>query len=373
MARAAVSKKLTTKPRSTRPRLSRSVAKAVDLKSYGTEPVDISKLGDMSLTHALNWYNYMYEPDETREWLFDYMKKSGFSKTDIAAVRRVSKHQVSKTTCSLARILYNGNSLPETVMTNFNNSVQNAIRLGAQIKAEITESSSPVSVQDRTQSKIDALITECEEAIDTDRDLNIYDWLTGKEATTQAATAIRDHYARWIKDFEYVDEFATRTEKKRNAERVQYWTQFVHNCERYVGNKKVTKVRKPRVKKVKPAVDLVKKIQYQKEYPALKIVSVNPSDIIGCKQLWTYNTKYRKLSRYDAAGPNGIQVKGTTLIGFDAETSLTKSLRKPDITIQQLLSAGKVALRNMMTNIKAAESKPTGRINNDTILLRVIK
>jgi len=66
-------------------------------------------------------------------------------------------------------------------------------------------------------------------------------------------------------------------------------------------------------------------------------------------------------------------VKGTTLIGFDVERSLTKRLRKPDITIQSLLGAGKVTLRKFMEEIKSVESKANSRLNTDTILLRAIK
>ena len=102
-------------------------------------------------------------------------------------------------------------------------------------------------------------------------------------------------------------------------------------------------------------------------------MSVNPAEIVGCQQLWTYNTKYKKLTRYDALGPNGIQVKGTTLIGYDVDKSLTKSLRKPDVTIQLLLSAGKVSLRKILEDLKTNETKPNGRINSDTVILRVIK
>jgi len=154
---------------------------------------------------------------------------------------------------------------------------------------------------------------------------------------------------------------------------INFWQSFFSDIERYVNNKKVTKVRKPREKKAKSAVDLVKNLKYQKEEPSLKIVSVHPTELVGCAQLWTYNTKYKKLSRYDSVGPAGIQVKGTTLIGYDVETSMSKGLRKPEASIQALLGAGKVSLRKLMDEIKTVESKPNGRINQDTILLRVIK
>jgi hypothetical protein len=370
MARAP--KKLTQKTKVVKPRISRAARVSLDDKYYGPEPIDISKKG---FTDALNWYNYMFEQEETRDWLFEYLKKNEYAKSDIAAIRKLPKYKVTKTACSVARILLNGNVLPEKNLVYFRNTIQSLIEAGNLIKEEVKDESAEkvVSIQERTQAKIQALLTECEEAVDNDSQLNIYEWLKGKEATSQAATAICDYYSKWIKDFEYEDEHETRSEKKARLERLKYWQQFVYDCERYVGNKKVAKVRKPREKKQKSAVDLVKSLKYQKEFPQLKIVSVNPAEVIGSQQLWTYNTKYKKLTRYDAVGPSGIQVKGTTLIGFDIDKSITKSIRKPEIAIQQLLVAGKVSLRKFMDDIKTNETKPNGRINSDTVLLRVIK
>jgi hypothetical protein len=372
MARAAISKKLTTKPKTVRPKLSRKAVKSIDDKYYGPEPIDISKKG---FGDALNWYNYMFDQEQTRDWLFEYMKRKDYSKSDIAAVRRLPKYKITKTSCSIARIIMNGNQLKDDVIERFHESIASYITDGNQIKEVVkvttTEKTQP-TIQERTQHKIKLLLTDCEEAIDNDPALNIYEWLKGKEASVQAANAIRDFYEKWIGDFEE-DEFDTRADKKHRAEQKKYWEGFVADCDRYCGNKKATKIRKPREKKVKSAVDQVSKMKYQKEFPSLKIMSVNPAEMIGASQVWIYNTKYKKLSRYDAAGPNGIQVKGTTLIGYDVEKSLTKSVRKPEVTIQQLLNAGKVALRAVMTELKTNETKPNGRINTDTIILRVVK
>jgi hypothetical protein len=41
--------------------------------------------------------------------------------------------------------------------------------------------------------------------------------------------------------------------------------------------------------------------------------------------------------------------------------------------MNEVLTAGKVALRSILIDIRAAEGKLTGRINSDTILLRVVK
>lgn len=347
--------------------ISRTTIKSIDDKAYGSEPVVITKLGD-----ALNWYNYMASDDQSRDWFFTYVKKN-YSKNDIALLRRLPKWKISKTLGNVARILLNGNTLPQSNMDYFNDSVKALLIESSAIRDETDEQpKTVVSIQDRVQAKIYQLITECEEALDADSKLDIYEWLVGKEATAQAASAIRDFYAKGLGDHE-PDEFDTREMKKAREELKKYWENFVLLVDRYINNKKAVKVRKPREKKVKSAVDIVKNLKFQKEDKALKVVSVHPAEIIGCKQLWVYNTKYKKLSRYDAVGPAGIQVKGTTLIGFDVETASSKALRKPDTSLQSLLSAGKVVLRTFMNELKTSESKPNGRINEQTILLRVIK
>jgi hypothetical protein len=356
-----------------KPVVTRSTIKSIDDKYYGPEPIDISVKG---FTEALNWYNYMFEHEETRPWLFEYLKKHDYSKNDVAAIKKLPKYRVSKTMCSVARILLNGNELPEVNMEYFNNSLKELIDAGNQTieqAEEVASEKTVVSIQDRIKAKTSQLLTDCEEALDADPNLNIYEWLKGKEASTQAANAIANYYSKWIKDFEYVDPSYTREQKKHNADQLKYWSQFIYDCGRYVGNKMVTKVRKPKTIKLKPPSDLVKSLKFQKEFPPLKIVSCSPAEIIGAQQLWTYNTKTRKLTKYDAVGPGGIQVKGTTLTGFDVEKSSTKTLRKPEDTIQSLLSAGKVLIRKFMDELKTLETKPNGRINSDTILLRVIK
>jgi hypothetical protein len=355
--------KLKAKPK----QISRTAIKSIDDKAYGSEPIQIASLGD-----ALNWYNYMASDDQSREWFFTYAKKN-FSKNDVALLRRLPKWKISKTLGNVARILLNGNVLPQVNLDYFNNSIAALLSEASAIRDETAEEpKTVVSIQDRVQAKIYQLITECEEAVDADPKLDIYEWLVGKEATAQAASAIRDFYAKGLGDHE-PDEFDTREMKKAREDLKKYWESFVLLVDRFINNKKAVKVRKPREKKVKSAVDIVKNLKFQKEDKALKVVSVHPAEIVGCKQLWVYNTKYKKLSRYDAVGPAGIQVKGTTLIGFDVETASSKALRKPDTSLQSLLSAGKVVLRTFMSELKTSESKPNGRINEQTILLRVIK
>jgi hypothetical protein len=76
---------------------------------------------------------------------------------------------------------------------------------------------------------------------------------------------------------------------------------------------------------------------------------------------------------YHALDAAGLNIKGSTIQNFAESKSVQKKLRKPEVTLPELLKAGKVALRNVLTDIRAVESVLTGRINTDTILLRVAK
>ena len=103
----------------------------------------------------------------------------------------------------------------------------------------------------------------------------------------------------------------------------------------------------------------------------LKLVSINPADIIGSKELWIFNTKTRKLGKYIAAEFNDLGVKGTTITGFDEFKSIQKTVRKPEDKLKEFKAAGKVQLRKFLEDINATDTKMNGRINEDTVLLKV--
>jgi hypothetical protein len=133
------------------------------------------------------------------------------------------------------------------------------------------------------------------------------------------------------------------------------------------------KNRKPRKRKVKSPEELVSKIKYCVEFAELKLKSVSPKDIIGAMQLWVYNTKTRKMGCYHAADAGGFSMKGTSLLNYNETKSIQKRLRKPEVTLPEVINGGKVYLRNVIENIRAVDSGLTGRLNDDTILLKIIK
>jgi hypothetical protein len=129
--------------------------------------------------------------------------------------------------------------------------------------------------------------------------------------------------------------------------------------------------RKPRKTKAVPKEKLVAKLKYMKSNEPLKLVSVNPTDIIGSGELWVFNCKTRKLGRYVAAEFQTLGVKGTSITGFDEFKSVQKTLRKPEEKLKEFKAAGKVQLRKFLDDINATDTKMNGRLNEETILLKV--
>ncbi len=131
------------------------------------------------------------------------------------------------------------------------------------------------------------------------------------------------------------------------------------------------KARKPRAISVER---MVKKLQYKKADERYKLQSIDPILIPRCQMVWVFNTKTRKLTQYNALGRNGIIVKGTTLKDYDSDISVSKTVRKPDTILSKLLNTdGKIAMRNIWNTINTTETKANGRINADTVILKVLK
>jgi hypothetical protein len=145
--------------------------------------------------------------------------------------------------------------------------------------------------------------------------------------------------------------------------------QILNDIIQYRGVKRATK--KVRAPKSVSKEKLVSKLKFAKEDKVLRLVSISPAEIVGAQELWCYNVKTRKLGKYVADSLTGpLNVKGTTIIGYDEAKSVSKTLRKPEDKLKEFAKASKVELRKFMDNIKATEALLNGRISVDVILLK---
>ena len=69
----------------------------------------------------------------------------------------------------------------------------------------------------------------------------------------------------------------------------------------------------------------------------------------------------------------GFEVKGTTILGLDADLSRSTKLRKPDDFIKAVLTKSANQIRKEWSELTTkTKDKVNGRINKDTILVRVM-
>jgi hypothetical protein len=243
-------------------------------------------------------------------------------------------------------------------------------------------SDNKTTVQDRIREQASSWIADIEDEIDAlgktvKTIFNPYEFLQTVDAKSVHVNYMLEYY-RPQRD-EVVEALAGKDAQLNEAYRylskaalkrlVDFFETLIADMERVINNKKVT--RKPRKAKVKTSDQLTKSVKYLPESNEYKIVSVNPEKLIGANQVWLFNTKYRVLSVYNALD-GGLTVKGTTLQNFNIQTSVFKRVRKPEEALQEIQKSGKVALRKLMDTFKTKASEGTGRINKDTIIVRVV-
>ena len=95
--------------------------------------------------------------------------------------------------------------------------------------------------------------------------------------------------------------------------------------------------------------------------------------IVGKKRLLTFNTKYKELCKYVTEDPRGFTVKGTTIQNFDADISRSIKLRKPDEFLPIAQNKTAKQIDTAWKGLTTKTGKPTGRLNAETILLRMFE
>jgi len=206
----------------------------------------------------------------------------------------------------------------------------------------------------------------------------VYDILRSRTPTHLALRSLMDHYTDNVQSCDlYAQKKLSTNEKKFNQTLRSGSQEIVAVLEKVLTNvraeNKLNKIRKPSKKKIKPAQMQIKNLKFKESDSSLKLVSIPPSTIIAAPTLVTFNCKTRKVAIYYAKNTDGLSVKGTTIQNFDAEKSKTKSLRKPEELIEHLIGTSLNRFEKVFLGIKAKEGSPNGRINEETLLLKVFK
>lgn len=364
--------------------------KFADEKYLGSEPDLRGDVTNAQVIQAYNWYNYFYDSDQAKVWVIEYLKEFHKSEKELIknANRIDSNH--TRTTGWNCRILLLGGNLPDEIKERNEARIRTLAATAARASASEAEAPAKeevvrpvISIQERVVNRANDLIAEIEGHLDDFyRDGVVFkpsEWLLQKDVKPAIAQRIADYYKPLYselfdayngKDVQLKEGYASWKKTK-----LKIYLEFVKSIVSAAETRAtvVKAARKPRKKKEKSPVQLVSKLKYKEKDEEYKLVSVDPKQIVGCNQLWVFNTKYRTLAVYNAMGPAGLNIKGSTLIGFDEKTSIVKKLRKPTEQLNKLKDGGKIILRKFMDGIKCKSKEATGRINTETVLVRIIK
>lgn len=366
-----------------------------DEKYTGSEPVwdteRASKMTQEEFDHFLRksffYYNYFYTQKDLKKYVVNWMKDK-YSKEEVSKFIRSGDRSVSMTVCSLIKAHTQGMPLREKELQFVKDRIYEVLNSDdipdePAVEQKTVAPAAVKTIQDRLNEKTSEHLAHFEGLYDevvqgATVDPAAYDYFVAN-AVPQSQLGKFENYIDTQKmhlnaamdkmDEQYVE--AYRHYRAADFKRhLAFFDAIQTAVDQYRQVKKATK--KARVKRAPNKEKVVSKLKYMREEKTLKLVSINPVDIIGSQELWCYNTKTRKLYRYVADSVTGpLNIKGTSLVGFNTTTSVGKTLRKPEEKLREFAKASKVQLRKFLDDIKATETVGNGRMNSDMILLKV--
>jgi hypothetical protein len=338
---------------------------------------------DNRLRKSFYYYNYYYSQKDCKKYVVEWMKNTTeFDQTEIRAFERANDKWLPMTACSLIMAHRQGMPLRPRHIEFLDKSILEVIeRSNSEPQDDViatpTQVAARPTIQDRLAEKTSELIGELEGKYDDLETTKFYDWLVsnnvvqsqlGKYETLYTKRKLELEEAQSKKD-EQLKEAYSHFKVADFKKHIAWINDLLNAIDQYRGVKKAAK--KARIKKAPSKEKIVAKLKYAKEDKALKVVSINPADIVGSAELWVYNIKTRKLGKYVASSYQTLSIKGTSIVGYDLDKSVAKTLRKPEEQLKEFAKAGKVALRTFLKDIKAVEIKLNGRVGEDVLLLKV--
>jgi len=348
---------------------------------------------------AMSYYRLEFSGKDLKPAVIKWMTTIGCTKEDIAAFKRTKDNRCNVTMGAIASCLLRG--MP-AVREDFNKGRDTTVWLRNEIVQIVAQGKDDVdeeavvevkptvaqpTIQERVKESALRMTEEIEDAIEgfhadpenfDPKAFKMLNLLKGKEVKAAHARIIKTLYSRDLAELEelasgkadeQLKEGYSHRSRKQIKNLIAFYQEIMSACDMLAQEAKVN--RAPRKTKAVPKEKLVAKLKFMKTNEPLKLVSINPTDIIGAGELWIFNTKTRKLGKYVAAEFNTLNVKGTTITNFNEFTSIQKTIRKPEEKLKEFKAAGKVQLRKFLDDINATDTKLNGRINEDTILLKV--
>lgn len=335
----------------------------------------------VELMLALNYYNVNVDDKVKRKWVMDYVKKNDKSKVPlISDLPDYAFHSIG----AIVRMINLGFDLQQNELDFVKTRLEKMVEMQQLQKIKESKKSSETlvkvpNIQDKMAQKAIELYNDfslkVDEYLTKNGELpNLQEMLLQQGISKQVALHLPKMFKTQINELnEYLegdDEQLFEGYSYTTEARVKRLVMVLENMDNLIKSHGVkVRVSKPRAAKVKSPIILVKNVKYLNRDDELGLVSINPVEIIGATDVWTYNVKSKKLVHY--MGSN-ISVRGTTLTNFEVDDSSSKTFRKPE-TLKEFITQTKKKMEIQFREIKAVKGIPNGRINKDTIILKAFK
>jgi len=382
---------------------------------HGWEQWDVEKFFTVK-RRALNFYNYYLNSSLTKPMVLDWMKKNGYKKMEIAAIKAAAPFILPSTIGSLVRCMERGMpsmhpqavehfaSLPFhdednppkpkddiKIVKKLINDALSVLKQTKYVQETEAGASAPKAympsplerikknVEKDIIAPLDSLLDDWVNTTKTPPTLDLSGYLRDNKVPAQGCKFILDWLYRYHEEYncalEKTDvqcvEGYSYLSKPSLRKIVKILDDFIVDVKNHAKIKNNT--RKPRIKKVKNADKQVARLKYQTNSAEYNLDSINPSRIPTSQRLYTFNTKTRLLSVYYANGAPGFSVQGTTVKMYDIESSFGATLRKPKDILAAILGATPKKLDKIFDGVPLKKKKVNGRINPQTIILKVIE
>lgn len=354
-----------------------------------------------AIARSLNWYHRFYGRKDAREMMATYLDFHDRA-ADGKVMRKVSEDEFRGPTFAwLARLTLRGLELNEHEMMTLENEVTRLlhtihkpeVKIAGQfdkvVKTPDEIATAKTNIQDTMRGKASEAAGELEGMLDefhalgspTKHLFRPIDEVSKKNVLVGHIPFIREIWERKLaemnklmegKDAQLVGAYSYLS-KHQIKNRIKFIELVLAELNSYISVKKTAKA--PRARKEIPVEKIVKKLKYLKTFsdPTVKLElnSVNPTLLHGATEAYLYDTQLRKLTYLCADEySKTLSVKGSTILGIDSAKSQTKTLRKPQEQLRELMKSGKPASRKFFESIRSVGIVPKGRTNDRTVILK---
>jgi hypothetical protein len=337
--------------------------------------------------NALNWYNYIVDAKDCRAFLTDWFKAD---KEKLKAISQVPDKFLPRTYANTARIAMRGFPVSEV----HQNRIWEKIQEVANKRIKSDDDDEPVAapaikivkpVKLASTYILSLVNDEIENLITGEDNKNMAQILMPYKMNDKQYAACADKLQPILAEYSEVLELRRTDRKTLTEEQIEFMDSFpfpgitlikkiVQLIEGYVNDLKkayVSKqVAKVRSKKPKDKTKLVRAVKFLVEDPKFG-KSVDPINLLNCSEVWAFDTKTRKISKYYSPVGGGITVKGASLVGYDEAMSSCKLLRKPEEQIPAFSATAKKDLTKWYSSVKSKNANVRPRLTATTLILKV--